>query len=66
MTYPHAMTFNDFIDQYLDGQGAVVEGASVVATHFPQQMSAPTDVTKLMRESFGPAQAPGPKPPALK
>jgi len=41
----------DYIRHYLDGEGAVVDGAGV-ASHFPEQMGPPTDVTKLMRESF--------------
>jgi hypothetical protein len=45
------MKLDKLIDQYLDSKGAVVKGASIAAK-FPPGMSAPTDVTKLMRASF--------------
>ena len=51
------MTLSKFIEKYLDGKGALVEGASV-ASHLPPNASAPPDVTKLMRESFPAAVAP--------
>jgi hypothetical protein len=54
--YAEDMTLIEFIEKYLDGKGALVEGASV-ASHLAPNASAPPDVTTLMRESFRGADA---------
>ena len=51
------MTLTKLIEQYLDGKGALVEGASI-ASQLPPNASAPPDVTRLMRESFGTVDGP--------
>ena len=40
-----------YVKSYLNGKGALVEGASIVSER-PSRMGQASDVTRLMRESF--------------